>query len=98
MKQAKTWGSAAVFFLVMTLLCGVLYTAVCTGIAQLFFPYQANGSIIEVDGKFHYEADQIKKDKTRTEILETYGFKVIRFENKEVLEDGSRKTVDRRKN
>ncbi|MFN3772882.1 vitamin B12 dependent-methionine synthase activation domain-containing protein [Cloacibacterium normanense] len=41
--------------------------------------------IIEVDGKFHYEADQIKKDKTRTEILETYGFKVIRFENKEVL-------------
>ncbi len=51
MKQAKTWGSAAVFFLVMTLLCGVLYTAVCTGIAQLFFPYQANGSIIEVDGK-----------------------------------------------
>ncbi|MEG0460192.1 MAG: potassium-transporting ATPase subunit KdpC [Gordonibacter sp.] len=51
MKQAKTWGSALLFFLVMTLLCGVLYTAVCTGIAQLFFPHQANGSIIEVDGK-----------------------------------------------
>lgn len=50
MKQAKTWGSAALFFLVMTVLCGVIYTAVCTGIAQAAFPYQANGSIIEVDG------------------------------------------------
>lgn len=50
MKQAKTWGSAALFFLVATVLCGVLYTAVCTGISQLAFPYQANGSIIEVDG------------------------------------------------
>ena len=50
MKQAKIWGSAALFFLVTTILCGVVYTAVCTGVAQLFFPYQANGSIIEVDG------------------------------------------------
>lgn len=41
--------------------------------------------IIEVDGKFHYEKEQVEKDKIRTEILETYGFKVIRFENKEVL-------------
>ena len=50
MRQAKIWGSAALFFLVTTILCGVVYTAVCTGVAQLFFPYQANGSIIEVDG------------------------------------------------
>ncbi|WP_080801674.1 potassium-transporting ATPase subunit KdpC [Arabiibacter massiliensis] len=50
MKQAKTWVSAGLFFLVTTVLCGVLYTAVVTGIAQLFFPHQANGSIIEVDG------------------------------------------------
>ena len=48
--QAKTWGSAALFFLVTTVLCGVIYTAACTGLAQLFFPHQANGSIIEVDG------------------------------------------------
>ena len=38
------------FFLVTTVLCGVIYTAACTGLAQLFFPHQANGSIIEVDG------------------------------------------------
>lgn len=50
MKQAKTWGSGFLFFLVMTLITGVIYTAVCTGIAQVAFPYQANGSIIEVDG------------------------------------------------
>lgn len=40
--QAKTWGSAALFFLVTTVLCGVIYTAACTGLAQLFFPHQAN--------------------------------------------------------
>lgn len=50
MSKFKTWGSAALFFVAMTLLCGVLYTAVTTGIAQLLFPQQANGSIIEVDG------------------------------------------------
>lgn len=42
---------AAIFFLIFTLLCGVVYTAVVTGLAQLIFPNQANGSIIEVDGK-----------------------------------------------
>ncbi|WP_040197060.1 potassium-transporting ATPase subunit KdpC [Candidatus Soleaferrea massiliensis] len=42
---------AAVIFLIFTLLCGVVYTAVVTGAAQLIFPHQANGSIIEVDGK-----------------------------------------------
>lgn len=42
---------AASIFLIFTLLCGVIYTGVVTGIAQLIFPKQANGSIIEVDGK-----------------------------------------------
>lgn len=42
---------AAVIFLVFTLLCGVVYTGVVTGIAQLVFPEKANGSIIEVNGK-----------------------------------------------
>ena len=42
---------AAVIFLVFTVLCGVIYTGVVTGIAQIVFPKQANGSIVEVDGK-----------------------------------------------
>lgn len=41
---------ATVFLVVLSLLCGGLYTLVVTGIAQAF-PFQANGSIIEVDGK-----------------------------------------------
>lgn len=52
MKQCKSvLSKAAAIFLLFTLLCGVVYTAVVTGAAQLFFPKQANGSIIEVDGK-----------------------------------------------
>ena len=42
---------AAIFFLIFTLICGVIYTGIVTGAAQLIFPAQANGSIIEVDGK-----------------------------------------------
>lgn len=42
---------AAIIFLIFTLLCGVAYTGVVTGISQLIFPDKANGSIIEVDGK-----------------------------------------------
>lgn len=39
---------ALLCFLIMTILCGVIYTAAVTGIAQLIFPKQANGSIITV--------------------------------------------------
>lgn len=42
---------AALLLLIFTVVCGVLYTGLVTGLAQLFFPRQANGSIIEVDGK-----------------------------------------------
>ena len=42
---------AAVIFLIFTVVCGIVYTGAVTGIAQLIFPKQANGSIIEVDGK-----------------------------------------------
>lgn len=44
------FSKAAVMFLIFTVLCGVLYTGAVTGAAQLLFPYQANGSIIEVNG------------------------------------------------
>jgi len=42
---------AAVIFLIFTVICGIVYTGVITGIAQLVFPNRANGSIIEVGGK-----------------------------------------------
>ncbi|OTG67625.1 potassium-transporting ATPase subunit KdpC [Acinetobacter silvestris] len=32
-------------------LCGFLYSSVATGLGQLIFPHQANGSMIELDGK-----------------------------------------------
>lgn len=42
---------AAIIFLIFTLLCGVVYTGIVTGLAQLIFPDKANGSIITVNGK-----------------------------------------------
>lgn len=42
---------ALIIFMIFTVICGVFYTGIVTGIAQVFFPEQANGSIIEVDGK-----------------------------------------------
>lgn len=38
-------------FALFTIVCGLGYALVVTGVAQLAFPYQANGSLITVDGK-----------------------------------------------
>jgi potassium-transporting ATPase KdpC subunit len=52
MKIVKSvWGKSLVLFLLLTLLCGVLYPLLVTGISQAFFPKKANGSILEVNGK-----------------------------------------------
>ena len=41
--------------------------------------------IIEVDGEYHNGKEQIELDAERTRILETIGYKVLRFTNEEVL-------------
>lgn len=52
MKTLKsTLPKAVIIFLIFTFLCGIFYTGVVTGLAQLFFHDKANGSIIEVEGK-----------------------------------------------
>lgn len=43
--------------------------------------------IIEVDGAYHTVDTQMVKDAYRTDVLESQGFRVIRFTNEEILKD-----------
>jgi K+-transporting ATPase ATPase C chain len=42
---------AIVVFVLMSVLTGLAYPLIVTGVSQLLFPHQANGSLIERDGK-----------------------------------------------
>ena len=47
----KMFTQALKLFLILTLLTGVVYPVVVTAAAQLFFNYQANGSLVMKNGK-----------------------------------------------
>lgn len=69
----KVLKPALLCFTVMTILCGILYTAAVTGITQLIFPKQANGSMITVtlkDGtQKAYGSQLIGQEFTKEEYL-----------------------------
>ena len=64
---------AIMCFIIMTLICGVIYPSVVTIIAQNIFPDQANGSIITItlnDGtKVNYGSELIAQEFTKPEYL-----------------------------
>lgn len=72
-KILKALKPAFLCFAVMTILCGVIYTGVVTGISQAVFHKQANGSIITVtlkDGtRKDYGSALIAQEFTKTEYL-----------------------------
>ena len=50
-KYLKPFKTAFFVSIAMFLLCGFAYPMVLTGISQVIFPNQANGSLVEMDGK-----------------------------------------------
>jgi K+-transporting ATPase ATPase C chain len=51
MSMSRLIRNAVSMLLVMTLITGIVYPLVATGVAQVLFPHQANGSLIERNGK-----------------------------------------------
>ena len=51
-----------------------------------FYCYKAK-LVIEIDGSQHYTPEGQSKDEFRTEILEGYDLKIIRFTNKQIDEN-----------
>ncbi|PQO93297.1 potassium-transporting ATPase subunit C [Massilia phosphatilytica] len=49
--MTSTLRPALVMFGALTLFCGVLYPAAVTGIGRVAFPHQADGSLIQANGK-----------------------------------------------
>jgi very-short-patch-repair endonuclease len=58
------------------------------------FYVQPVSLIIEIDGSSHDTPDQINKDKARQEMLETWGFTVIRFRESEAQNNADLVSVE----
>lgn len=43
--------------------------------------------VIEVDGGYHNDPEQVEDDELRSEIMNRHGFYIIRFTNEEVISD-----------
>jgi len=41
--------------------------------------------IIEVDGGYHSMPEQVDADEARSEVLNHYGFRILRFKNEEII-------------
>ena len=50
-KEKLNFKSIVGLAVVSLLICGLFFPLLVTGIAQVFFPYQANGEIVQLDGK-----------------------------------------------
>ncbi len=52
-EQKKKWNFKPIIGLavISLLICGIFYPFLITGIGQVFFPYQANGEILQVNGQ-----------------------------------------------
>jgi K+-transporting ATPase ATPase C chain len=57
--------AAAVLFLVLTVITGIAYPLLVTGVAQVAFPAKANGSLIESSGKPVQDGVRESKDGAR---------------------------------
>jgi potassium-transporting ATPase KdpC subunit len=49
--MSRTIFSAIVLLIVLTIIAGIIYPLSVTGLAQLFFPFQSDGSLIMKEGK-----------------------------------------------
>ena len=50
-KEKRNFKPTIGLTLISLLICGLFFPLLVTGIAQVFFPYQANGEIVQLNGK-----------------------------------------------
>jgi len=73
MKKLLLFRQSLMMFILMSLICGVLYTITVTGLSQVLFPSQAGGSVISItlnDGKtLNYGSELLAQEFSKPEYL-----------------------------